>query len=228
MIFTKNEFDELRRIVFATDSDGRALYPGYRPHIVESPNGDGKLDATKRYAHVALKYLRAATDARGGWDRDLRNLDAAIGRCHAEALRVHRDLGLPAAWAPTLETSALRILEYPPGATSALHTDFDMFTLLAYRDPFGGLVRYDHSVEFALRDADQFSIGMHFGELYELGGFGRATSHEVEATSGWQYSAVYFALPRHDLVLPDGRKVGPDSEPGTYLHERMSRSRLER
>jgi len=212
MIFSKAEFDELRRVVFATDLDGRPLYPGYRPQIAEAPNGDGKVDRDKRYAHVALKYLQAGNQT----------LVSALNRCHTEALRVHRELGLPAAWAPAVETSALRILEYPPGATSARHTDFDLFTLLAHRDPFpGGLVRHGAGL-----DADQFSIGMHFGELYELGGFGRATPHEVEATSGWQYSAVYFALPRHDLVLPDGRKVGPQTEPGTYLHERISRSRV--
>ncbi len=170
-------------------------------------------------------------------------LHSTLTRCHVEALRVHDALGLPEAWAPDLDASALRILEYPPGATSARHTDFDLFTLVAYRDPFpGGLVRHEPEHRFedfgkpSLGFAEGVSPGIHFGELYELGGFGRATPHEVGAIDDGsscitsvklpQFSAVYFALPRHDLVLPDGRKVGPQTEEGTYLHERMSRSRI--
>jgi hypothetical protein len=137
------------------------------------------------------------------------------------------------------------VLEYPPGATSARHTDFDLFTLVAYRDPYpGGLVREEQMPTGGpfLSWADTISPGIHFGELFELGGFGAATPHEVKKVWGpfgeasWegipaavskpQVSAVYFALPAHDLVLPDGRKVGPQSEPGIYLHERMSRSRV--
>lgn len=242
MIFDKPTFDRLREIVFRTDAAGRPTYPGYKPSVVEAPNGDGKLDRDKRYAHVATKYLNAwgsparmsPLDAEHWWFLKLK-----LNRCHAEAVRVHAALGLPDEWRPDLDASALRILEYPPGATSARHTDFDLFTLVAYRDPYpGGLVRYgrqEGGIEWSWRECDDVSHGLHFGELYELGGFGAATPHEVRALpdrecapdgDGWQYSAVYFALPRHDLVLPDGRKVGPQTEPGTYLHDRMSRSRV--
>jgi hypothetical protein len=49
-MFTEDEMSTLRNIVF------QPQYPGYRPTIVESPNGDGKVDTEKRYAHVAPKY----------------------------------------------------------------------------------------------------------------------------------------------------------------------------
>lgn len=238
MIFSRAEFDALRAIVFRLNADGTPAYPGYRPHIVEAPNGDGTLDAEKRYAHVATKYLR------GYQGEGAAEMGNVLVRCQVEALRVHAALGLPEAWAPDLDASALRILEYPPGATSARHTDFDLFTLVAYRDPYpGGLVR-DPDPQFGferLKWGDTISPGIHFGELYELGGFGAATPHEVHAvgagfaedripgvTDVEQFSAVYFALPRHDLVLPDGRRLGPETKPGTYLHAVYEKRRYAR
>ncbi len=208
--FSKIEFDALSSLVF------RPGYPGYKPNVVEAPNGDGKLDTDKRYSHVAIKYIRGGPGAALS-EIEYLVLHSTLTRCHVEALRVHDALGLPEAWAPDLDASALRILEYPPGATSARHTDFDLFTLVAYRDPFpGGLVRHEPEHRFedfgkpSLGFAEGVSPGIHFGELYELGGFGRATPHEVGAIDDGsscitsvklpQFSAVYFALPRHDLV----------------------------
>ncbi len=51
MRFSKIEFDALSSLVF------RPGYPGYKPNVVEAPNGDGKLDTDKRYSHVAIKYI---------------------------------------------------------------------------------------------------------------------------------------------------------------------------
>lgn len=48
-IFDADDFDKLRTLF-----DGS--YAGYRPEIIESPNGDGRLDAKKRYLHIATKY----------------------------------------------------------------------------------------------------------------------------------------------------------------------------
>lgn len=237
MIFDHQTFDALRTIVFRLNADGTPAYPGYKPEVVEAPNGDGKLDREKRYAHVATKYLRGM--AKAEFERDGGTLWSALDVCHAEATRVHRALGLPATWAPDIDASALRILEYPPGATSAKHTDFDLFTLIAYRDPYPGGLVIDRSTRSPGDREWGVSAqwpGIHYGELYELGGFGVATPHEVLPTTrgrgfltevAWQYSAVYFALPRHDLELP-GVDGAPGETVGAWLAERYARSRVPR
>lgn len=209
MIFAPSEFDVLRSLAFAEG------YPGYRPNVVELPNGDGKVDAEKRFAHIATKYLQGDSDAR---------LWQALYRCHARALQVADFLELPKEWRPDINASALRVLEYPPGATSARHTDFDLFTLLAYRDPLEGL-EFEHEVFWPYRDGiaaalQQIAPGLHFGELAEfLPEPGEATPHWVEPMNRWQFSAVYFALPSPKTKLPDGREVGE------WLQERIARSR---
>lgn len=217
MIFSPSEFDGLRALAFAPD------YAGYRPNVKEIPNGDGKVDAEKRFSHVASKYLRQDSDSR---------LWQALYRCHDRAMQVAELLDLPKEWRPNLNASALRVLEYPPGAGSERHTDFDLFTLLAYRDPLEGLeiegdpVRQERdSVQSALR---QCAPGLHFGELAELLPVDPicANPHSVDPMNRWQFSAVYFALPSHDLTLPNGLKVGPSTEPGTWLYERIARSRV--
>jgi hypothetical protein len=52
-LFTADDYARLHAIVFRPD------YPGYRPEVVEAPNGDATArDTGKRYAHIATKYLR--------------------------------------------------------------------------------------------------------------------------------------------------------------------------
>ena len=50
-MFTESDYKLLHSLVFQPD------YPGYRPTLIEAPNGDDKLDVGKRYAHVSTKYL---------------------------------------------------------------------------------------------------------------------------------------------------------------------------
>jgi isopenicillin N synthase-like dioxygenase len=120
---------------------------------------------------------------------------------------------------PNLETSCLRILEYPPGAGSERHTDMDLFTLLAYRDPFDGLHIENH---FGDRIIGMGEAGLHHGELLEEGGFGVATPHQVAARDEWQYSAVYFVLPSHETLFTVSGEV---QSVGQWLAERYARSR---
>ncbi len=188
MICTAEDFEKLRTLF-----DGS--YRGYRPSVVEAPNGDGKLDATKRYLHVATKYDPPA------WALSY----LLFG--YYEALRIAEELNVPAAFRPDFEACALRVLEYPPGADSAEHTDFDLFTFNAYRssqDVVGGDGR------------------IYMGEIGELVGLGPATSHSVPARPYEQRSIVFFALPNHGAILPSGVTVGE------WLAERVSRSRYDR
>ncbi len=203
MIFSPSEFDLLRELAFRSD------YPGYKPNVREIPNGDGKVDAEKRYSHIASKYLRQDSDSR---------LWQALHRCHERALQVADLLELPAEWRPNLHASALRVLEYPPGAGSARHTDFDLFTLLAYRDPLEGL-EIEGPKAWPDRALGQLAPGLHFGQIYEKAGFGPANPHHVDGMNRWQFSAVYFALPCHSTKFADGLKVAE------WLNERMARSR---
>lgn len=256
-MFTADDYQTLHSIVFATDADGRPRYPGYRPEVVELPNGDGRADREKRYAHVAEKYL--------GNPRDNATLYSYMQLAHAEAIRVARALNVPDAFMPDIRYSALRVLEYPPGATSARHTDFDMFTLLCYRDRPKGLVRQPPwrgtYTSFDCRHLDAIAPGLHIGELGEIVGLGPATPHEVVAVQDSdcdedgprgapydraQHSIVYFAIPDHAAVLPVERvsqiqaddvdsliaKIDRDDwsqvTVGQWLAERMARSRVAR
>lgn len=185
MLFTADDFARLRTLFDGT-------YRGYRPSVVEAPNGDGKLDTQKRYLHVATKYDPPA------WA--LYYLFAGFWR----AQEIAAELALPRALWPDFDACALRVLEYPIGADSAEHTDFDLFTFNAYRntqDVIGGDGK------------------LYIGEIGEIVGLGKATAHRVPARPYEQHSIVFFALPRHDAVLPSGVSVG------AWLEERISRSR---
>jgi hypothetical protein len=207
MIFDARDYARLHALVFRGD------YPGYKPGIVEAPNGDGRLDVHKRYAHVAAKYLP-------GWGGDLTEsalelwdyLHAAFDHAHAVAQR----LGVPPAFLPRLEACALRVLEYPAGVGGEQHTDFDLFTTLCYRDDPAGLVR----TQAPGADLDAFDPGLHLGEIGELVGLGPATPHYVRPLDAAQRSIVFFALPPHDVVLPSGQTVG------AWVAERIARSRV--
>ncbi len=171
--------------------------PGYRPTVVELPNGDGRADRSKRFSHVAVKYdLKAAPE-------HVRSL--FWGLCE-EARHTAHGAGLPA---PDPAQCCLRVLEYPAGAGSEAHTDFDLFTLNVWRDPAGGL----------LVPADHKAGRVHFGELSPMFEGPEATWHAVAPLPVPQRSIVFFVLPSRDTLLPDGRTVGQ------WLDERKARSR---
>ena len=50
-MFSKEDYDRLHSLVFRVD------YTGFKPTVNEIPNGDGREDKYKRYAHVATKYF---------------------------------------------------------------------------------------------------------------------------------------------------------------------------
>ena len=161
--FTEHDHARLARL-FALNGFGDPIYAGYRPTVREAPNGDTKecetckgegwryiapapgeapsgeaecpachgtgrvpnVDAGKRYLHVALKYNPPA------WAVEY------LARAHFEACRVATALGVPPEFRPHEADATLRVLEYPAGAGSVEHTDFDLFTILCWRSTPGG------------------------------------------------------------------------------------------
>lgn len=210
--FDADDYSRLHALVFRGD------YPGYKPTVTEIPNGDGKADADKRYAHVALKYLP-------GWgtavERDL--LQSCLLYAHLCAESVAEALGVPAAFRPDIRYGALRVLEYPPGAVSHEHTDFDLFTLHLYRDRPECFHRCYPDVDHIPDEALGLNPGLHLGELGEAIGLGAATRHSVSASSYPQHSIVYFAIPDHEAVLYQA--TAPSLNVREWLNERMARSR---
>jgi hypothetical protein len=197
MNWNRETYDRLHSLVF------REGYPGYKPGVREVPNGDGRVDAEKRYAHVAAKYLRAYSETAGASGR-IATLEHYLRMAHAEAVDIALSLGLK-AFIPAFETGALRVLEYPAGVGGASHTDFDLFAVNLWRscpNPGLGVGRY------------------HIGEIGELVGLGKAQPHCVEPLPEPQLSLVYFAIPPHEAVLPGGVTVG------AWLAERVARSRV--
>lgn len=171
MIFNGADFATLAQLF------DRPGYAGYKPDVVESPNGDGNLDAGKRYLHVALKYDPPAWAL---W---------FLARAHWEACRVAEALGVPAEYYPRIADGTLRVLEYPVDAGSAMHTDMSLFTVKCFRDP----------------ELDKSPF--HIGELGTLVDLGPAAPHSIPALSVPQRSIVYFAMPDHQARLPGGQPV---------------------
>lgn len=197
--FSVSEYNFLSHKVF------HVKYPGYKPTVHEAPNGDGKVDAAKRYAHVALKYQHPHEDI-----QEL--LDGLFLRAHRMALKVAQELKVPERFLPRADFGALRVLDYPPGVGGHEHTDFDLFTLNLWRDLPDQVI------------ADPHPPGVHIGELGELLGLGPATKHSVLPAPGRQRSMVYFAIPDHFAVLP----WDADTEAltvGDWIQERIARSR---
>jgi len=214
MIFTPSEYYLLSELVF------QDWYPGYRKNVVESPNGDENWDTEKRYAHVAHKYLKKNWWNSYSASEELMLEYFNIGMTNA--LRVAVELGVPKAFWPDGRYSALRILEYPPGSVSHKHTDFDLFTLMCYRN-IPELFKYAESPDNHLMKANELNEQIHFGEMLELINPNyKATPHRVDADKcRAQYSIIFFAIPDHEAVFPSGVTVGE------WLDERMSRSRSE-
>lgn len=228
---TATDYRTLYDIVFRDD------YPGYKPNVVESPAGDGVKDAEKRYAHVSYEYLKqflpdsvaipnftSRSESSAFFEQDTHRrqmykvLDTYLRRCHEAALDVAIQLGIPRQFWPDIRYSALRVLEYPPGAGSAQHTDFDLFTLNLYRNKESLMVTEQHSGHSWLPD------GVHSGEMLTLitGEAFEATPHEVHPHYHLtQYSLVYFAMPNETAVLPSGQTCGE------WVAERKKRSRYD-
>lgn len=174
-------------------------FSGFTPAIAEAPNGDGKVDAQKRYAHLNRRTLPSAPFAA---------LADLFDSCMALALEHARTMNIPRELMPSAEDSTLRLLEYPPGATSAEHTDFDLFTINLYRSHEDLIVP---------------KMPIHFGELAEIvsGGWLKAVSHHVKAhPTQTQRSAVFFAMPPLAATLPTGITVRE------WVTERKARSRV--
>ncbi len=200
------------------------VYPGYIPTAQEAPHGDGVWDTGKRYAMIAMKYL-SKYDGRDAWF-----MEELLNECVANAVSVAIDLGIPQKYWPDIQDSSIRVLEYPAFSLSAPHTDFDLFTMMLYRNR---MENFEYTYELTkhstgksrsaalLGDMKKTHPGLHFGELMELINPSAyvATKHEVTATPLTQYSCIFFAMPRLDVHLPDGMLIAD------WLKERKGRSR---
>lgn len=206
-MFTTSDYVALHDLVF------RPGYAGYKPQVVEIPNGDGKADENKRYAHVAVKYMCT--------EESRRELMPYLEFAHSQAVAISRVLGAPSEYQPRIEYGALRVLEYPPGVASNTHEDFDLFTLMCYRDQPDRFVSVegDEHYPWVLSALRRRNPQGHLGQLGTEIGWGPATPHSVLPSERTQRSIVYFAIPDHDLVLPSGVVVRD------WLNERMARSR---
>jgi isopenicillin N synthase-like dioxygenase len=191
MIFNSHQYQELHSLMFRPD------YPGYKPEVVDSPNGDGVRDSGKRYAHVSQKYLTAPTRGDMNWGT-LRVLMDYLDLAYQRASSIAVQLGVPREFMPSFEHGCLRVLEYPADTGSAWHTDFDLFTVNCYRDVHN----------WGLGDKP---MEVHMGEIGELIGLGAAFPHKVVPDGAAQHSIVYFAEPSHDAVLPDLFEGKPDT-----------------
>ncbi len=224
-IFSADDYQTLHRIVFAEG------YPGYKPTVKEIPNGDGKVDVEKRFAHVAPKYFT----------NTVRHEDKAVLQ---EFLQIAHDIaeeaafaaGIPFEFFPDIRYGALRVLEYPAGEGGHKHEDFDLFTLMCHRDqpdrfyshdaPAQPRERFDLRMPTAIEIIRQHNRQAHLGQLGEAIGLGKATPHEVLPSETAQHSIVYFAIPDHDSLLPPN-EVGTRLTVRDWLNERMARSRTE-
>jgi isopenicillin N synthase-like dioxygenase len=217
-IFNERDYEALHRHVF------REGYAGYKPTVKEIPNGDGKVDAEKRFAHVAPKYFTPGDEA------EAKFLGMYLEEAHSVALQVAKALRLPKPFWPRIEYGALRILDYPPGAVSNKHEDFDLFTLMCFRDDvscFKADCVEDFDTMLTLSAARRYNGGLHFGQLGEAIGIAKATPHEVIASEQRQRSIVYFAIPDHKIFLPYGTTgdVHGAITVRDWLNSRMARSR---
>lgn len=204
-MFSKEEYDRLNELVFVPG------YSGYKPEVKEIPNGDGKVDADKRYAHVAPKYFKT--------DEQRELLTPYLERAFQMASAAASLAKIPKAYMPDIRYGALRILDYPPGSVSNKHEDLDLFTLMMYRDQPDRFVADEVPDTKAIERIRLLNKQAHLGQLGEAIGLGQATPHEVLASNTRQCSIVYFSIPDWESILPSGEKVID------WLNERMARSR---
>lgn len=169
---------------------------GYRPNLREIPNGDGKVDHGKRFAHVNPHRYRHSPDLTTFYAQEL---------AHARDLATRLDLPTPGP------DSTLRFLEYPSGVGGERHTDFSMFTRSVYQSGPGLVVEGPPSLEPLL----------HIGELAELiNPELKAAPHYVVPGPMLRRSIVFFAMPPFDHILPCRTAVG------VWVAERKARSRV--
>ncbi len=207
MRLTEQQYETLATFAFSDKN------PGYRPSVVEAPNGDNVWDESKRYAHLAPRYFEE-TDP----NVDHLEIKELYELARRTAEQVCEMLNLSREFFPGRD-STLRILHYPPGAATAPHTDFDLFTICMYRDDTDAFKYLDGEEDALLTRARKFSPGIHFGELMTEINDAMATNHEVIGTERIQKSAVFFVVPDHSAVLPSGLTVGE------WMTERKNRSR---
>lgn len=209
-VFSALEYAILHAIGFGPKN------PGYKPEVKESPNADGKIDYDKRYCHIARKYIK---NMPLGAQQEQHVFEQALSKCQQIALQVAIELGIPEPFWPDLQDSTLRILEYNDKAGAEPHIDGPcLFTVMAYRNlPEFFEYVYDEENDYKqvavdLDRARRLNTQIHFGGLMPILVPGsRATKHRVKPTAKegvWQYSAVYFAMPKLSAKLPDGRTVG--------------------
>jgi hypothetical protein len=196
---TKEDYDIISKKVFNLE------YAGYRPTVKEIPNGDGNVDNTKRFAHVAEKYTKDAY------------LLELLYKGHQLALSVAKALNIPEAFMPVRQYSALRVLEYPVGSFSYEHEDFDLFTLMLYRDQPD---KFNYHWDNMPSNVKVLNEQCHLGQIAAELGVGQAVKHSVSPSDTVQHSIVYFAIPDHKSILPSGISVG------NWLEERLARSRV--
>ncbi len=130
-----------------------------------------------------------------------------------------------------------------PGAGTAEHTDFDLFSIVLWRSHPADLeLGYEctaRTIPEAFRDNMRLAAGralnpgLHIGEIGALVGLGPATPHRVPARPYAQKSLIYFAMPDHGARLPCPAPAhggwpsdctgGPTV--GQWLAERLARSR---
>lgn len=189
-------------------------YAGYKPEVLEAPNGDGNIDETKRYLHVALKYDPPE------WARKF------LARAHFEACRVAEAIKIPDEYYPKVENGTLRVLQYPAGSGSAEHTDFDLFTIHCYRSTPEDFCRVD-AVDARAESVDP---DVHFGDIGEAVGLGKATRHYVPERNYSQQAIVYFAMPANGVAMPDSACDASSLPRGTtaidWIADRYKRSRI--
>jgi isopenicillin N synthase-like dioxygenase len=192
------EFEKIYQEVFSP------TFTGYSPAIAEAPNGDSRIDLQKRYSHLNHRTLPSARD-------NVKTFLAEVfSRCMRVALEHARIMNIPYAFMPSAEDSTLRLLEYPPGATSSEHTDFDLFTINLYRSHEDLIVP---------------KMPVHFGELADIvsKGWLKAVPHHVTAhLTQTQRSAVFFVMPALSACLPNGMTVRE------WVAERKTRSRVQK
>lgn len=183
-----------------------ASNPAYRPEVREAPNGDGRIDHGKRYAHVNPHRYRHSVELIEYYQLEFE-----------KAATISRLLGLPAPGSD----STLRFLEYPPGVGGEGHLDFSLFTRLCYQSCSGLVVEPAAHASVALvRDLTGERL-LHMGEIATLINPGyQPTWHWVEPRALGRRSIVFFAIPDHAYVLPSGQTVGD------WIAERKSRSRV--
>ncbi len=198
MLIDEAQYDDLHSLVFRDD------YAGYRPNVAEIPSSKGQRIDHKKFAHVAYKYNPGP------------ELVKYLERAHAEAMQVAYALKCPEEYLPDPRYGALRVLDYAPGDFSQPHTDFDLFTTMHYRNlP----ACFRSSGANLTESAARINPQCHLGRMAEMIGLGDATLHEVVPSNIRQKSVVYFAIPDHNAVLPNGETVGE------YLQYTLAASR---